>query len=91
MDERYCDYSNPEWVEKFNGVRNANYETKIDGNTFYILNRSQRSMPIYKRLFGNIFKQTGCKFERKQMLVMLVMCKVHEQAIIDIMISYGLL
>lgn len=34
-----CDYGSIDFINKFNGLKNGDYRTKIDGNTFYIENK----------------------------------------------------
>lgn len=87
----YCDYANQKWIDRFDGVCNANYKTEVYFGTFYIINRTQWRVPVYKKLFFGLYIQTGYINEPEQRLVAIDMRrKIHEQTIIDIMMSYGL-
>ena len=35
----YCNYHNAEWCKRFDGVKTTLYETRIEGNTLYVLHR----------------------------------------------------
>lgn len=87
--DKYCDYHNPEWCKRFNGLRNAHYKIKIEGNTLYVIYQATERIPVYKKLFGNIYRKTN-EFKRNETSVCaLVMCKLKESTLINVLESYG--
>lgn len=88
--ETYCDYNNPKWVEKFHGLRNARYRTKIEGNTLYVIHQAPSYVPVYKKVFRNLYILLKTEKRNYESVVcMLVMCKMKESTIVDVLESYG--
>lgn len=87
--EDYCDYHSTEWCKRYDGLRNAYYKVKIDGNTLYVIHQATERVPIYKKIFGNIYRKTN-KFERNETAICtLVMCRMKESTIIDVLKSFS--
>ena len=85
----YCNYHDREWCRQFDGLRNANYKVKIYGNTLYVIHQSTERVPVYKKIFGNIYRKTD-RFDRSEKSVCaLVMCGMKEDTIIDVLKSFG--
>lgn len=86
----YCNYHSAEWCKRFNGIRNGFYKTQIDGNTFYIVHEIPDCNPVYKKIFKNIYRKVE-KERKNQETVMctLVLCKMKESTLIDVLKSYG--
>jgi hypothetical protein len=91
MDDKYCDYHNQDWVNRFNGLRNANYITRIEGNTLYIVNQTKRKIPTYKHFFGLFYIKTEA-FEEKNSpyICILPMVKIHENTLIEILEAWNI-
>lgn len=88
--DNYCNYHNPEWCKKFDGLRSGLYKTQIDGNTFYIVFEIPDCNPVYKKIFKNLYRKVEKgKANQESVMCVLVMCKLKESTLIDVLESYG--
>lgn len=72
----YCNYHNAEWCKRFNGIKTALYETRIDGNTLYILRRRS----FIDRVFHTAQKPAVCT---------IIMVNLSETILIEKLKEYG--
>lgn len=83
MGKEYCDYYNPEWVNKYGNLTYYNYKTEIIGNTFYIKAKVEDTRKFHEKLINNP------PFKEWQTVVILVMCNMKEETIKDVLRSYN--
>lgn len=85
----YCDYHNPQWVDKYDGLTYADkYQTKIDGNTFYIIQKIDHD--IYDNKLSFISKYFLKKIHYDISIVCIIpMIKIHEETIRDVLRSWN--
>lgn len=86
--DNYCNYHNPEWCKKFDGLTNFGRKVKIDGNTLYIVHKAPGRVPVYEKIFGNLYRQTKDKKYETE-LCKLSLCNLKESTLIDVLESYG--
>lgn len=72
----YCNYHNAEWRNRFNGIKTALYETRIDGNTLYVLHRRS----FIDRVFRTAQKPAVCT---------IIMVNLSETILIEKLKEYG--
>jgi len=88
--KKYCDYHNPDWVARFNNLKNYNYTTAIEGNTLYILHNNEHEY-VYKKIIGNIYAKMNDKPKRPKAVAWFAMVNMQEQTLIEILESFSLL
>lgn len=72
----YCNYHNAEWCKRFDGVKTTLYETRIEGNTLYVLHRRS----FIDRLFHRPSRHAVCT---------IIMVNLSESILIEKLKEYG--
>lgn len=73
----YCNYHNAEWCKRFNGLKSMFYETRIVGNTLYVIPR--------RSFLDNLFHRP-----QKPAYCTIVMVNLSETILIEKLKEYGL-
>lgn len=91
MEEKYCDYTNSKWINKFEGLKNGKLTTRIEGNTIYIEEflEPHNEVEYIKYIFGLYRKKEKRVAGKRVKVAFLVMCKCHEKTLIEWLESYG--